>query len=428
MNSNLLPLGKGNVERTAEVQRLQENGCSVLILNCPEGVLFGIDYAAWSVGPQFMGIKLIPPGLHYVYCSASAAEDVGISRTGFFLYMRPQEVAVFRWNAETEELVKPESQDEEARYADGVRSFDFDRNLGPYPLELAANWSELTRHATADVVNKIEPVAKVVRSKRAEYDPAILPETKVQDPTPQTIQLDGMDGDDDEVMGDVDAMEEPAAEQPQTPLPAQDPSSLESNMGSGCLFFSAVPRSRKKVGTTPLETTQLHMDGSSKLEAMIAKEYGGNEFGILGELQLAYIAFLLGQNYDGFEQWRSLLLLLCSCESAAVHHSELFSELCRTFFAQLSQAPSDLFGDDLTRDNFMGTCAISLLEICDTQASSQKLRKRCMKLRELVEEKFGLSTQDLALLGEDAPQIVDYEDGRDLVNLAGVGGGVGEMD
>jgi len=423
--SNLLPLGKGNVDRTAEVQRLQENGCSVLILNCPEGVLFGIDYAAWSVGPQFMGIKLIPPGLHYVYCSASAAEDVGISRTGFFLLMRPQDVAVFKWDEENEELVKPESQDEEARYADGVRSFDFDRNLGPYPLELAANWSELTRHATGDVVSKIEPVAKVVRSKRAEYDPAILPETKVQNP-PETIQSDGMDGDEDEVMGD-DTMEEPVEQTQQLPQP-QAPSGVESNMGSGHLFFSGIPRNRKKVGSTAVETTQLHMDGSSKLEAMIAKEYGGNEFGVLGELQLAYIAFLLGQNYDGFEQWRALLLLLCSCETAAVRRSELFCELCRTFFAQLSQAPSDLFGDDLTRDNFMGTCAISLLEICDTQDASQKLRKRCTKLRELVEEKFGLSTQDLALLGEDAPQIVDYEDGRDLVNLAGVGGGVGEMD
>ena len=61
------------------------------------------------------------------------------------------------------------------RYADGVRSFDFDRNLGPYPLELREQWAELTRHTTAELVQKIEPISGRVRSKRAEYDAATNP-------------------------------------------------------------------------------------------------------------------------------------------------------------------------------------------------------------------------------------------------------------
>merc|ERR1719198_2833153 len=152
---------------------------------------------------------------------------------------------------------------------------------------------------------------------------------------------------------------------------------------------------------------------------MISREYKGDELGILGELQLAYIAFLLGQNYDGFEQWKALLLLLCSCESAVTTRPELFAELLRSFFSQLSQAPQDLFGDDLTKENFLGSCAVSLLEICDSEEAQPRLRKRCGKLRELVAEKFGVGTEDLALLGEDAPQVVDA-DGRDLVDLAGL--------
>lgn len=103
-------------------------------------------------------------------------------------------------------------------------------------------------------------------------------------------------------------------------------------------------------------------------------------------MRLSYIAFLLGQNFDGFEQWRALLQLLCSCEDAAVRRTDLFSELLRTFFSQLSQAPSDLFGDDLTKENFMGSCALSLLEICNTGVP--KLQKRSAKLRHLVEEKL----------------------------------------
>lgn len=408
------------MQRTEEVQRLQEQGCTILCLDCPEGTLFGIDYSAWSVGPRFMGVKLVPPGLHYVY-SAGSAEDVGISRSGFFLYMKPKDVAVFRWDKEAEELVRPDCLDEEARYADGARSYDFDSHLGPYPLELATQWAELTRHASPKIVSKIEPVSKVVRSKRAEYDAAAGAKDQVE-----AVPLAMMDanleapegpleGADDDVMGTEIRLPKPDSAPPTDP---RSEATIESNQGIGCLFFSSLPRFRKRTGATPAETTSLHLDQSGRLEEMIRQEYGGNEMGVLGELQLAYIAFLLGQNYDGFEQWRALLTLLCSCEKAAAARPELFAELCRVFFAQLSQAPSDLFGDDLTRDNFMGSCALSLLEICDTEEAPMKLRKRCAKLRELVQEKFGISMEDLALLGEDAPVVVD-EDGRDLIDLGG---------
>lgn len=119
-------------------------------------------------------MKLIPPGLHYIYCSASAAEDIGICRSGFFLHMKPKDVAVFRWDPENEELIRPDNE-ESFRYADGVRSFDFDRNLGPYPLELREQWAELTRHTTKELVEKIEPISGRLRSKRAEYDASTNP-------------------------------------------------------------------------------------------------------------------------------------------------------------------------------------------------------------------------------------------------------------
>jgi len=398
------------------VQRLQEQGCAVLCLDCPESMLFGIDYSAWSVGPRFMGVKLVPPGLHYIYCSASS-EEVGLSRTGFFLWMRPRDVSVFRWDPEAEELTRLESPDEEARYADGVRCFDFDARLGPYPLQLSEEWAELTRYATLQVVSKVEPVAKTVRSKRAEYDDHPPQGGARAEAAPAQGGRAG--GDADVSMADGRAEGGAPAEAPRAEARRPHGEQLESNSGGsrgGGLFFSAVPRGRKRTGKSPEETTRLHMDGSTQLEQMIAREYGGDELGILGELQLAYIAFLLGQNCDGFDQWRALLQLLCSCESAVATRPTLFGELCRAFFAQLSQAPSDLFGVDLTRDNFMGACALQLLEVCDTDASPPKLRKRCEKLRELVQQKFGISTEDLALLGEDAPQVVD-EGGRDLIQI-----------
>ena len=157
-------------------------GTSIIILWCFR--VLKLPQPTCLAVPQ---VKLIPPGLHYVYCSASAAEDIGICRSGFFLHMKPKDVAVFRWDPENEELIRPENE-ECIRYADGVRSFDFDRNLGPYPLELREQWAELTRHTTADLVQKIEPISGRVRSKRAEYDAATNPKA-AEDCPPIAFQL-----------------------------------------------------------------------------------------------------------------------------------------------------------------------------------------------------------------------------------------------
>eukprot|EP00747_Dinoflagellata_sp_TGD_P193782 gnl/TRDRNA2_/TRDRNA2_60424_c0_seq1.p1 gnl/TRDRNA2_/TRDRNA2_60424_c0~~gnl/TRDRNA2_/TRDRNA2_60424_c0_seq1.p1 ORF type:complete len:423 (+),score=84.04 gnl/TRDRNA2_/TRDRNA2_60424_c0_seq1:55-1269(+) len=403
------------MERTAEVERLTVEGCSVLCLGCPAGVLFGIDYAAWQVGPKFAGVKLVPPGVHYVYTSASP-DDVGVGRTGFFLCLRPRDVAVFRWDPDGEELRRLDDREEEARYADGVRGFDFDANLGPYPISLNTEWAELTRHASGGLVSRIEPIAKAVRSKRAGDGSAVgVTGLSLDDPDP--CGEEDTPATDDVAMVDANESAQEVSQRATTTSISLS-SQMEPNEGGG-LFFTTVPRARKRKGATPSETTMLHMDRSVQLEEMLNRDYGGDELLILGELQIAYIAFLLGQNYDGFEQWKALLLLLCGCEESTVRRPGLYVELVRTFYAQLSQAPSDLFGDDLCKDNFMGSCALTLLEICASEAAPAKLRKRGEKLQELVLEKFGMSAEDLALIGEEAPLVVEA-DGSDLIRLDGL--------
>jgi AAR2 protein len=52
-------------QETANV--LFDKGAILLILDPPENLEFGIDYNAWSTGPLFKGVKLIPPGLHFVF-------------------------------------------------------------------------------------------------------------------------------------------------------------------------------------------------------------------------------------------------------------------------------------------------------------------------------------------------------------------------
>merc|ERR1719188_565131 len=91
--------------------------------------------------------------------------------------------------------------------------------------------------------------------------------------------------------------QEPQQQPQQQQQQQQQQERIETNQGSGALFFSAIPRTRRAKGQTPVETTLAHMDRTPQLEEMIAHEYGGCEMYILGELQIAYIAFILGQNY-----------------------------------------------------------------------------------------------------------------------------------
>lgn len=52
-------------ENTAEYRFSTQ---TVLIAqDVPPGTQLGIDCKAWTTGPRFMGIKMIPSGLHFVY-------------------------------------------------------------------------------------------------------------------------------------------------------------------------------------------------------------------------------------------------------------------------------------------------------------------------------------------------------------------------
>ena len=57
-------------------------------------------------------------------------------------------------------------------------------------------------------------------------------------------------------------------------------------------------------GATAAQLTHLNMDKSSVLAAAVQQRYGGQHEGLLGEMQLAFVAFVFGQSLDGFAQWK----------------------------------------------------------------------------------------------------------------------------
>lgn len=59
---------------------------SLLLLEAPKGMRFGIDNQIWTIGPNFKGVKLIPPGAHFI--SYSLEDENHASKMGFFIFVK----------------------------------------------------------------------------------------------------------------------------------------------------------------------------------------------------------------------------------------------------------------------------------------------------------------------------------------------------
>ncbi|RUS24799.1 hypothetical protein BC938DRAFT_473058 [Jimgerdemannia flammicorona] len=110
----------------ATANALFAQGGILIFLDAPEGMEFGIDYNAWTVGPLFKGVKMIPPGLHFI--------------------------VVKEWNPDTEDLRDDSTLDPDQvdRYRQSIRSMD--KHLGAYPLHPPTTWQKWVR-----LTDKITP-------------------------------------------------------------------------------------------------------------------------------------------------------------------------------------------------------------------------------------------------------------------------------
>nr|CAB3486445.1 unnamed protein product [Digitaria exilis] len=86
---------------------LVRKGSTLLLLDVPQRTLFGIDTQVFSVGPKFKGMKMVPPGPHFIYyCSSSRSGSEFAPTVGFFLTTQPTEVIVRKWDPQEERLIK----------------------------------------------------------------------------------------------------------------------------------------------------------------------------------------------------------------------------------------------------------------------------------------------------------------------------------
>ncbi|KAI3500192.1 hypothetical protein L1887_36009 [Cichorium endivia] len=376
---------------------LVKKGATLLFLDVPQHTLFGIDTQMFSVGPNFKGIKMIPPGPHFIYYSSSNRGGSEFSpMIGFFIDLNPSQVIVRKWDQQEERLVKI-SEEEEDRYSQAVKNMEFDKYLGPYTLSQFGEWKMLSNYITKSTIERIEPIGAEI--------------TVINEP---------------DILGNniKTAMEEALSEQLKK---SKIPKSDDKIIKRGC-YYTKIPRLIKQKGILGQELTSLNLDKTSLLENILMKEYKGDEDLLLAELQFAFVAFLMGQSLEAFLQWKAFVNLLFGCIEAPLHtRSHLFTKFIKVLYYQLKYAfqketkdtnngPMTLLDDSfLSADSFLQhLCKEFFSLVLEAPFVDGDLLYWTRKLKELLEESLGwVFQQNMGDYEEDdefAPVVVMSEE------------------
>ena len=149
-------------ETTAK--NLFDAGAMFLFLDVPINTEFGIDYMSWRTGPNFRGLKMIPPGLHFIYFSpADKKGNLGM-RTGFFHNFKLKEIVVKKWNAQAETIDAAYSANENDLSSFQSNKQNLDRFLAPYPFDEFKRWLSLTSNLNEVFVDQLTPLSKLISS------------------------------------------------------------------------------------------------------------------------------------------------------------------------------------------------------------------------------------------------------------------------
>ena len=330
---------------------LFKEGAFLLLLDVPEGTEFGIDWNSWTTGSKFKGVKMIPPGIHFAFYSAVSKYDGSPApRTSFFHLFKSQEIVVKRWNAKNEELVDEEKTAEELESIK-TRLQDLDKNLAPYPYETLKKWVSMSNNISIEVVKRCSPENKIIHSVLE-----LMPEMQREGDASSTQTLD-KDG-----------------------LPSMKPNP------HSVIRFTNIPDKWYPAGATPQEISTHSMD-SSYILCQLLQTYH-QPFDILGELQYAFVCFILGQVFDAFESWKRLVRVLCSCESTIQDHIELFKSLIGVLYHQINEIPQDFFVDIVTSNNFLVTTLTILFASIEQSCFDEQLQGRAKQFRKYLTKKF----------------------------------------
>lgn len=352
-----------------QAKLLFKDHCAILVIeDLPIGSEIGIDMMVHRVGEKFKGIKLIPPGLHFIYASSIDKEKRQSGpRCGFFYDFRIKELLIIKWSQTEEDFdnsFKP-SEEYRERYLSNLE--DLDRYLGAYSFSSYKTYLNLTSELAPGVISQMMPEFNRIRS------------------VPYLVRTN-----------DKDHEPKECCTQQKTAKRFKD----HSEFCEESLLPELKPDHRSVMNLTKIPSNHLesehdiasssvtgyNLDTTMKLEQTFSGTKGRQL--LLAEFQFVFLTFLLCHVYECFEHWKRILQLICLADSGLEKFPSFFIKFVRILKCQLDQVPEDLFEDIVDSQNLVRTFLDSFfsnIQCC----SDLILRDEALTLREHLESKFG---------------------------------------
>ncbi|XP_057316382.1 protein AAR2 homolog isoform X1 [Hydractinia symbiolongicarpus] len=290
---------------------LKSNGI-LIFEDIPAGTEVGIDYHSWHVGPRFRGIANIPPGFHFVFFSSVDKHGQKAPRTGFFEFLDKGDVVVKRFDRLNEDIKDESVPDEEKkRYLNDIS--EIGKYLAPYPTEECKKWCNLCDCISPSLLTRIQPVCKKIN---------FLTEVSLKTAGKQKRSIAKLD------------------------------SRLIYNEDTNVLIkFTEIP-TELPADISPQDRTKHCLDSSFFLQKLIESCPGG-ENDVIGEMQFAFICFLIGQVYDAFEHWKLLVTLITNSQNIISSKNDFYMKFLNVIELHMDECPDDFFIDIVAQNNFL---------------------------------------------------------------------------
>ncbi|XP_023292242.2 protein AAR2 homolog [Lucilia cuprina] len=297
-------------------KKLFNQGAVLFITGVPKGTEFGIDLCSYVIGDNFRGVKMIPPGPHYVWCAATGPYGDVAPRVGFTHFFEEQELLVREWDANNEELrdrqiAEPEL--EKRRLKENLKMLD--SYLAPYDFRYCGEWRKLTDTITKQCVARCRPALGTIRTN-------------------------------------VELLSCPDAERPRGPLTETHPSmsaklvndendllpQLKPVDGTAPRFTLVPERIPKN--STPAEISKHSLDCIQACNNLLSNFNPTQD--LIQEIQLSFVFFMVGYSVESLAYWRKVLALLSHSEEAVSKYRLLYMKYSEVLVHQLPHLPEEL--------------------------------------------------------------------------------------
>lgn len=122
-------------------------------------------------------------------------------------------------------------------------------------------------------------------------------------------------------------------------------------------YFTVLPDYKPPSTLKPSEILTYMMDTSNAIINTINTSYNNNYHNFLSEYEISFISFIIGEDYDGLEEWKKMSYLLCNADSIICSNTSNYNQLIvdglNCFYLQLNELPIDFLNSSICDNNFI---------------------------------------------------------------------------